>query len=408
MTPKFSRFNNNPATDAANLLLRIALILLCIIVPTFAFVSRRVVLVIVPIALTMIVIANTVISEDFSIVQRLKSILSRITGLAAFTLIAWSLFSLSWTPFPEEASERLLKALGTIILGFAACLSLPNNMRAPNIHIITLGAIAAVLMCIAVTVSIFIGYRPVSQQGPTLARAAIMLAFFVWPAVSWLKMRNAALQAAALLVLIFVAVLSSGSQFALLTFGAGFVIFSFATFWPKATAWLLAFGLMATIMGAPLCAFLAKNYANQFENYSMIASHSIFKALKAWGDLIITDPVHFLTGYGFESALKARTSDLVSAPTVLNTVIDLWYDLGLIGAAAVSALLASLIVRCLNIPRTITASLMAEISAICIFIAASNIVTQVWFISSLAVIAIAFMSVKNGQHRTVRPKPIHN
>jgi O-antigen ligase len=408
MTLKFSNSNNNPAADAANLLLRIALILLCIIVPSFAFVSRRVVLVIVPVALTMIVIANTVISEDFSVVQRLKNILSRITGLAAFTLVTWSLFSLSWSPYPEEASERLLKALGTIILGFAACLSLPQHMRAPNLHIITLGAIAAALMSVAVTASIYLGYRPVSPQGPTIARAAIMLALFVWPAIAWLKTRAAIWQAVALLTLVFLAILLSGSQFALITFAVGLVIFIFATLWLKATAWLLAFSVIISILGAPLLAFIAKNYAVQLENYIFIVSNSTFTSLKAWGELIAIDPLHFLTGYGFESAAKARSSGILFTSSILNIIIDLWYDLGLIGAGAVTALLASLIVRCLNVSHTITASLMAEISAICIFIAASNIITQVWFITSLAVVSVAFMAVKNGQHRTVRPKPVHH
>lgn len=408
MTYTHLKANHNPAIDAAGLLLRIALILLCIIVPTFAFVSRRVVLVIVPIALTMIVIANTVISEDFSVSRRLKLILSRVTGLAAFTLALWSLFSLSWTPFPEDASERLLKALGTIILGFAACMSLPKNMRTPNIHIITLGAIAAALMSVAVTASILVGYRPVSPQGSTIARAAIMLALFVWPAVSWLKVRATPWQAAGLLMITFLAILSSGSQFALLTFAVGFVIFGCATLWSKATALLLALGLTLSIVGAPLFALIAKNYSTQFENYPIIASNSIFIALKAWGSLIVIDPLHFLTGYGFESALKARISGILSTPTALNTIVDLWYELGLIGAVSVTALLVSLTVQCLKLPRTIVAPLLAEIAAVCVFTVTGNTATQIWFLSSLAVIAIAFMAVKNGQHRTIRPKPIHH
>jgi hypothetical protein len=402
-----AKSSNNPATSAASLLLRIALILLCIIIPSFAFVSRRVVLVLVPIALTMIVIANTVVLEDFSVVQRLKNILSRIAGLSAFTLVTWSVFSLFWTPYPDEASERLLKALGTVLLGFAACLSLPQNMRAPNIHIVTLGVIAAALMSIAVTASLHIGYRPVSPHGVTIARAAIMLALFIWPAIAWLKTRATFWQAVALSVIVFLAILLSGSQLALLTFLGSFAIFGIATIWPKGTAYGLALAIILSIMSAPLLAFIAQNLSSHFEVYPIIYSNLAFQTLKNWGYLITTDPLHFLTGYGFEAAVNERKT-MVSNIPFLNIIINLWYDLGLIGACGVAALLANLIMRCLHLPRAITAPLTAAISATCILAAISNTATQVWFLSSLAIVAIAFMAVKNGQHRTVRPKPIHH
>ncbi len=396
--------NHGPALEAASLLNRVALGLLFILVPFLAFVSRRSVVLIVPIALAMLVIANTVISEDLSIFRRIKLTMSRVAGLAAFTLAAWSLASLLWTPFPAEAGEHLLKALGTVLLGFAACLSLLPIMRASNLHLITLGVIAASLMSVVVTATILAGYRPVSPEGPTIARAAIMLAFIIWPAVAWLKTKGAYWQIIVLLTLTAGAIISSSSNLALLTFGVGLGIFCVGLKLPRVTAWVLTVNMIVFIAGGPIIAVLSRNMPDIYE---ALFPNEALRLLKAWGNLIEAKPMHMLTGYGFETSISARQSGMLVSNVIPGPVVDLWYDLGLLGVVSVITLYISLVVRGLNLPRTMTAAVLAEIAAVTVFSATSSTIAQIWFLSSLAVAAIAFTAVKNGQHRMSRPKSLH-
>ena len=395
---------NSPATDAAGLLIRIALGLLFILTPSLVFVSRKAVVLFVPVALTMLVIANTVTSEDLSIFQRTKKTMSRLAGLAAFTLAVWSLASLLWTPFPLDAGEHLIKALGTIILAFAACLSLPINMRASNLHLTTVGVIAASLVSIAVTATVLAGYRPISPEGPTVARASVMLAFVIWPAIAWLKTRAGHWQMAVILVLVASAVLSSGSNLALLTFVSGLGVFCLALRAPRLTAWLLVAVLVAVIIGSPIIAVLTKNMPDTFIS---IFNGKTILALQAWGGLIEAKPLHMITGYGFETSFSARLSGMLIANIIPSPVVDLWYDLGFIGAFSVVILLSAIILKCVNLPETMRAAVLAEIAAASVFSISSNTFAQIWFLSSLAVASVAFTAVKNGQQRMSRPKTIN-
>ena len=407
--PDYSGFNqgivnHSPATEAAGLLIRIALGLLFIVTPSLAFVSRKVVVLLVPISLAMLVIANTVIAEDLSIFSRVKKTMSRIVGLVAFTLALWSAASLLWTPFPSEAGEHLAKALGTFILAFAACHSLPINMRSSNLHLITVGVVAASLMSICVTATILAGYRLVSPEGPTIARACVMLALITWPAIAWLKTGAKYWQIAALLALVAGAVLSSGSNLALLTFATGLAVFCVACRVPRLTAWLLVTAVVAVIIGLPVLAVLVKAIP---DGYMYLLSSKSVQALQAWGSLIEAKPLHMLTGYGFETSISARYSGILIAGIIPRSVVDLWYDLGFIGAFSVITLVSIIILKCLKLPKTMIAAALAEIAAASVFSVSSNTVMQIWFLSSLAIASVAFMAVKNGQHRMLRPKTGH-
>ncbi len=382
-----------PAFEAATLLLRIGMGLLCIVVPFAAFFSRRSLVVLVPIALTMLVLANTIVSEDFSILRRLKLTLSRVAGLAFFTLALWSVASLAWTPFPAEASEHLFKALGTVILGFAACMSLPLKMRAPNLHLVTLGALTSTLLSLGVAANVFWKLNLLPLDSSNLARALILLSFLIWPAIAWLTMRKAPFQASFLLVLCIGGISLNHSNIVSITFAIGFAIFILAIILPKLTAWLLSLSVCVAVLGVPLLALALKN--TSFQNTNLTA-------LRAWGAIIETNPLRLLTGIGFEGATKTRIVALN------NPIIDLWIDFGLIGAVAIAAFFANILMRCLRLPQAMIAPMMATIISVSTFAYITNTVLQIWFLSSLAVIAIAFMAVKNGEHRMVRPKPQHH
>ncbi len=409
MVQEKSRHPGDPAAEAAGLLLRIGFVILCIFVPVITFWTRRSIVVLVPIGLTTIILASTIIARDFSALNRFVNLLLRVAGVAALCLAIWSSMSLLWTPFPAEAGEKLFKALGTLALALAACLAIPVRMRAPNLHLVTIGIALAASVPALVWIAAYFGYRIAPIEGPTTARAAISLALMVWPAMAWLETRAERGFEMGLMLLVALAVALSGSMLALLTLIVGACVFGLALLVPKAVASFLAAGTILVILGAPFFAAILRLPEFPTELVSRLFDSGTITALQDWGDANVKDPLHLITGHGFETAARARTSLLLAVNSgtthaASGTIFDIWYELGLIGALCSAFLVAGSFRGCLRQPQPLVAPLLGCMAGACAFALIGNAISQLWFLSSLGVVAITFVAVHNGQHRTIRPK----
>jgi hypothetical protein len=398
-----SEYEADAAAAAAGLLLRVGIGILCVIVPLLMFLSRRVVVLMVPVGLTTIIIASTIISEDFEGMRRLRAILMRPVGTAAALLALWTLLSLSWTPFPAEASERLFKGLGTLLLAFSACLALPVRMRAPNLNLITLGILTSIVLSIAISVAALLGKGFVASQPVTLARASITLALLGWVAVAWLQTRGQRGLAVSMILLLAVSVYFSGSLLARITFcvsGAVFLIVSSA---PRAALLCLGAASALAVLVAPLSALLSLGgIFDAAAAHPMLADSLI--ALRAWADLILAYPLRLLTGHGFETVARARAAGIIPEEVPRYLIFDIWYELGIVGAVATAALLYTTFRLFVRLSRNLSAPLAAAVSGAFVVAILGNGMAQSWWLSSLAMLALNFMAVRNGQHRMQRPK----
>lgn len=403
MIQRRSRRVTDPGLEAAGLLLRIGMAILCLLVPVIVFFSRRAVVVLVPVGLTTIILASAVKAEDFRVMGLVRSVLLRASGAAGALLALWMVLSLLWTPFPLDAAEKLFKAVGTALLVFAACLALPERMRAPNLHLITLGALLATLVALGVTAARRFELAFGSIDPVTLARAAVMLSILSFAAVAWLRTRAQPLLAALLGALSAAAIALSHSHIAQAMFAAGCVTFLMSNLAPKNTARLLGTLAALTIFAAPLAAIAAQYQALHPVNTPETVTSRLVP-LAEWGRLIMAEPLRLLTGHGFDTAARARTSGFMAPEVLRNVVFELWFELGLIGAFAAASLILSAYLGTLRLPRALGPPMTAALTSAFVFAVIGDGIVQIWWLSSLSVIAVAFVAVVNGQHRTVRPK----
>lgn len=398
-----TRRANDPGLEAAALLLRVGMAILCLVVPLIIFFTRRSVVVLVPIGLTIIILASAIKAEDFSVLGRLKAVLFSPAGGAATMFCLWIVASFAWTPFPVDGIEKLFKALGTIVLVAAACLALPERMRAPNLNLITLGAFAAALLAIGIVAALIWKREMVTMEGVTLARASVTLSLLSFAAIAWLQTRAQTLLAASLGLAAGVGITLLGSKIALLMYVAGMAAFVLSTLNARATAWLVGLGASLALVTAPAIALAAHaGLSSIASGIDLLRQPAV--ALGQWGELIMSEPLRLLTGHGFDTATRARTIGFIAPDMPRGVVFEIWYELGLVGALTMAILVLSSFVGVTRLPRTMTAALTAAIVAIYVFSVVGDGIFQIWWLSSLGVIAVAFMSICNGQHRTVRPK----
>ena len=379
------------------------MVILCLIVPVIVFMSRRAVVVLVPIGLTTIILASAVKAEDFRVLRLIRIALMRASGAAAALLALWMLLSLFWTPFPADAAEKLFKAVGTAVLVFAACLALPERMRAPNLHLITIGALLATIAALALAGTRQFDDSLVTIDAVTLARAAVMLSILSFAAIAWLRTRAQPLLALLLGVLVGAAIILSRSHIAQVMFAAGCLTFLLSILAARGTALTLGTLAALTIFAAPLLA-LAAHYGMLKPFAALDGAAARIMPLVDWGELILSEPLRLLTGHGFDTAARARASGFMPPGILRNVVFELWFELGFIGAFAAGSLILTAYRGALSLPRALTPAMTAALTSAFVFAVIGDGIVQIWWLSSLSVVAIAFVSVVNGQHRTVRPK----
>ena len=62
-------------------------------------------------------------------------------------------------------------------------------------------------------------------------------------------------------------------------------------------------------------------------------------SLDVWRQIVLSEPLRLVTGHGLETALRGRFFGLIP-PTAPSTLLfEIWYELGLVGAAAGSIIL---------------------------------------------------------------------
>ena len=104
--------NDDPATMAGQVLLRIGVALFAVGVPCAAVVSRRTLFVLMPMAALLIIIGGLLLpGVAMRLLRHLRSALTRPLIVISLVLLVWSALSLIWTPFPALAMERAAAAV---------------------------------------------------------------------------------------------------------------------------------------------------------------------------------------------------------------------------------------------------------------------------------------------------------
>lgn len=390
----------DPAKAAAGMLLRFGFAILAIVTPSATLLSRWVIVVLVPIAAVLIILAVLLRRDPARLVDACREAILSWPGVTAMLLVTWALFSLLWTPAPGEAAARFFKTMGVVLLGFMAVQALPRKMRATNLHLVTIGVALGAILLLAGRGLELAGLASFQFPAATPGRATVLIACLGWAAAAWLIIKNRRLLAAILLVLVFAAALSGPTGEAILPTGVGFLVFALAWAVPERAGRIMAafFALLVAI--APFFPLLAKLV-------SLIPGVTVGDALATralWWDLIQQDPLSLLTGRGIEAIGKARQDGLVPATVPSTLISDLWFDLGLLGALATAFLVFITFRAAGRFGLEVAPFALAGLASAFTFTFLERGATQTWWLNGMTVFAIVLMSVERGRYRTVRPR----
>lgn len=390
----------DPALDAAALLRRVGFFGLFVVLPVVAQVARRAAVILAPIAVILLVIASAIDGRQRPLRPALLGMLRSPAFLAGLLVILWSALSLAWTPFPGQALERLLNVVATIVLTLLAYLSLPDRMRSANLYLLPLGVTAAAIVAIGLGLFGDTLLQGAPDDDNALDRGLVLLALLVWPSVAWLRSRHRDLEALAIAVLVAGALFASPGSTQILALAMGAFAFAVTTLRPSVGVGLTA-GFMGGILAlAPILPFIGRPILAAVMGPVAPAVLS----LKAWQKVVTTEPVRLITGHGFETALRGRFVGLVpmNAPTTM--FFEFWYELGVVGAFAAAFALFVSIRRCgKDAPLVVPGAIAAFATAYTIAGIGVGL-TVMWWLTSLAITVLVFVTVERGQFRTRRPK----
>ncbi len=399
MASQLDRTPEYVAAKAGELLMRLGLAVLMIVLPVAAIYSRRLVFTLMPVAAGLIFIGAT-LTPGNSVTSDLKKALATPAVLAGFALIIWIAMSLVWTPLPKLAIEQFAKSIGTIALTFAVIAALPGRSRTSNLNLMPIGAgfaaVAAATLVLAVPASI---PASVDLELSTLERASVGLVMLVWPALAALGVRQRWSLGGALAVAVTIAAVAVWTPAALAGMAAGALVFSLSTSNARRMSRILAVFFAVLILAAPLLVIVAERLLAVIPELP----HGMPEPVIAWADLIRDAPGRLLTGYGYNTLSRALSSGFLTPVTPVNLAFEIWFELGLLGAAGAATVLAA---SFLAAGRTESHGAPFLLAGLCcaLVIAFWGLATlQLWWVTLLGATAISFSCVLKGQVRDGRP-----
>jgi len=386
----------NPAADSAALLRRLAFFLLFMILPVSAIIARRALVIVVPFAIILLILAVTLDGNYRPLGRGLKRFLLSPGTLLGILALSWGALSLLWTPFPAAATERILNAVGTFAMIVAGYLALPERMRSSNLYLLPIGVGGAALLALFAEAAIFQSSQLIDIDN-IFERGLFVLVLLFWPALAWLRSRRREVPALLLAGTTATVLLLAPQKTALWAFAFGALTYVITTIAPRfgstLTAWVTA-GLIAL---APLIPFVLRPVEH------LLFSPSIGQSLEMCRNLILAEPVRLITGRGFETALRGRMVGLLDPNAPMSMLFEIWYELGIVGAFAVAATIFVAVRRISDRHTALAPGIVAGFTSAYLFACMGVGTAQSWWLTALASTILIFVAVARGQFRTKRP-----
>jgi hypothetical protein len=391
-----SRSFDDPAAEAAKLLNRLGLAVLVIVTPCAGLFSVHALYSLMPVGAVLILIA-AVLRGDNGFARLLKALGSLPGGLALF-LAFWSFLSLAWTLFPLPAGERFFKTFGAGLLVALAASCLPDKTKTSNLNLIPIGLFVTVLATLAMILVGVANFKGgLDLETSLLQRSVITLVLLIWPALGVLSLRDRWIAAGGLAILVALAVICGLARISLVAMALGALTYAGAMSQPLWTARIAGVIFALLFAAAPLWALLISFIAN-----AMRLSQTFFSPMIVWADLITHEGLRLITGHGLVMAAGGVTMGYLPADSPTSLMFEIWYDLGIVGAWAFAALVLCAFWAAGRTPANVAPALLAGIVAglsIAVFGLATE---QIWWVTLIAVDALAFACLVKGSHRGKR------
>lgn len=396
MAGPVTRTMNDPAADAALLLMRVGLGLLFIILPAASVFSRRVIFVILPVGAALVFLAATLAPRRHAVLARDDLQLSPVSAGLIF-LILWAGLSLLWTPFEAAAAERFLKSAGTGLVVALAIVFLPGRTRSSNLNLLPIGTGLAAICAVAAALLGLAMAKTVDMGSSTLERSVVMLILLVWPTLAALGIRDRWAMAGVVAVAVSVAAVAAWSPVALTAMALGALTFAISVSKPQQTAKWIGLVLAALFVLGPVLPFVLKLFAGAR------GAEGAFAPMFVWSEIVQNEGLRLITGHGLDSSARGILQGYLPLRTPRTILFEVWYDLGLLGALGSAWLAYFAALSAGRATHTLAPFLLAGlVSGIVIPISGLS-TAQLWWLSAIGLAAISFALVARGQYRTRRP-----
>ncbi|PWB82461.1 MAG: hypothetical protein C3F11_11800 [Methylocystaceae bacterium] len=387
---------DDPAADAARLLARLGIMLLFIVSQVAPILARQTIYILLPIGAALL-LASASLAPDARKLKEIAVLALKPTSLGALFLIGWTGLSLAWTPFNAGPAERFAKSSATLALVAIACAFLPARTKTSNLNLLPIGTGAAAASLAAVA---FVAAKaPDAQSGldlNALQRAGLGLALLVWPALGALALRGRWFSAVAVAVATVAACILAGAPNALPSLLVGSAVHAISLRKPRQAARILAYVSAAIVLLAPLAPAVA--------HFALAGRLPAFaQPLAVWGHIIANDGPRLLTGHGFGAAVYGVLGNYLYQDTPRSLVFQVWFDLGILGAAGLAAVAARSFIIVGRTRPVLAPFLLGGLATGFTISILGPAAEQLWWLTLAGLDAIAFALVMKGQFRTRRP-----
>jgi hypothetical protein len=391
-----SRPFDDPAAEAAKLLNRLGLAVLVIATPCAGLFSTQALYSLMPVGASLILVAALLRADNG--LKRMMLGLYTLPVALSLLLAFWTFLSLSWTVFHVPAGERFFKTFGTGLLVALAASCLPERTKTSNLYLIPIGLFATVLATLILILLNEAKFRGGADiETSLLQRSVITLVLLIWPALGVLSLRERWTSAGGLAVLIAIAAICAWARISLSAMAIGALTFAGAMSQPVLTARIAAIAFALLFAGAPAWAFLIKFFVNTTGLMQSAAAPMI-----VWADLLGHEGLRLVTGHGLVMAAQGVRLGYLPAESPTSLVFEIWYDLGIVGAWSFAALILCVFAAAARAPANVAPSLLAGLVA-GLMIAVFGLATeQIWWLTLVAIDALAFASLIKGAHRGKR------
>jgi hypothetical protein len=393
-----ARSHDDPAADAAKLLIRLGLAMVLVALPVAGVVSRGAVYALLPVG-GISILCGSLIGAPAHGLHRLRDAVLTPLGAAAIFLGLWTALSLMWTPFPLEAGTKVFKMAAPAVLTALVAAYLPDRTRSFDLYLLPIGvaATASLALVLAVFGPPTFG-QEIEFDETLLERSVITLIILVWPALAALALREHWMTAAALAVLVAFVALVDLARIALAAMGAGAFTFAVAMSASRRAAQSLAITSLVAILLGPLVPLV------------LAAAFGVFGEVPApitvWKAMVVEQWPRLVTGHGFDLASLGRSHGFVSDQAPSSLLFVLWYDLGLLGAFAFAVALALAFGAAGRIPSLLGPAILSALVAALVLAGLGVAVGQIWWLTILCGAAIGFTLVARAAPRIHRPDAI--
>ena len=390
---------SDAATDAAQLLSRIGYAALALAAPSAATLSSRAMFILYPVAVALLLVSAT-LDPVSGLGPRLRALAASPAAWAAVALFAWAALSLLWTPFPTPGAQRLLKIAMTALAAIAVIVTAREHFRATDLYLFPIGV---ALLIATIFLLWFADQQGWTVEAGRIDAGAVAMAVLLFPAMGALAARGRNGRARTLLLLGLASAYAMGHGPVTVALLVGLSVLSFAVSDVERTVREVGRTIVVLIFATPILLALSPTIARLVFHAKLASLGGSYTEIAAAASLILHDAPRLLTGHGVDTVVRGVDAGLLPAATPRVALFEIWYELGVLGAAAAAASVwfgFGAIGRAT--PRF--APYLAASVASCLTLAfLSEGLAQMTWITLVAIAAISLGAASHSQYRTTRP-----